>query len=78
MENKIKENALNDFIEMIKISWTYKKLTQEEINRLTLTWECVKNQKMIIGSYEQRWKILLGIYHTFLIGVGYTGFDWRE
>lgn len=77
MENK--ENAIKDYLEMIKKeSWTFQKLTQEEINRLMLSFQWAEIHKMICGNYEQRWKILQALYTTFLNALGYNGLGWRE
>lgn len=75
---KNKELAIYDFKEMIQKSWTYEKFTEKEkenwemllINNRTLT--CLK------GDYNTRWCILQAIYYSYLIGLGYTDFNWRE
>ena len=75
---KIKENVINEFDVMIKQSWTYNKMTEKEKER----WNNVLNDKQIKdslkGKYEQRWISLNAIYHSFLIGIGFTGWDWRS
>lgn len=71
MNNKVKENAFSDFIEMVKQSWVYERFTDEE----RIMWEkhmhepCT--QAAIVGSYEQRWKILQAIEYAFIVGLGY-------
>lgn len=78
MKGKNKENATLDFIGMIKESWTWARLTENEKKSFedSVIWSI--NQNVIIGTYEQRYKILNALYHTFLQGVGYTGWKWRE
>lgn len=78
MEQKNKENAVKDFMQMIKESWTYARLTQNERSAWeeSVTWAV--NQKVVLGKYSQRWATLNALYHTFLSGVGYTGWKWRE
>ena len=78
MPNKIKENAMNDFLEMIKKSWTYKKMSEKEVIKLNDIFQWCIDQKMIIGSYKQRINILHCIYESFLNGLGYNGWNWRE
>lgn len=75
---KIKENALVDFKELILQSWTYEKLTREERNRLFKTFEDIRTTQALKGTYYQRWSILQAIYKAFLLGVGYDSFDWRS
>lgn len=76
---KIKENAKKDFIEMIKKSWTYEKLTKEEKDNLAIVFfEDVRLEKALKGSYNHRWDILQIVYSSFLKGCGYTDFNWRE
>lgn len=71
---KIKENATQEFIGMIKESWTYARLTQEERDRLI---NCLQNANPV-GTYDQRWIHLNDIFHAFLLGCGYKPIGWRE
>lgn len=75
---KDKENVVIDFNKMIKKSWTYAKLTECEKDK----WRCiltdVRLSNSLKGTYNQRWEILNLAYASFLYGVGYTGFNWRE
>lgn len=73
-----KEKAINDFIEMIKKSWTYEKLTNEEKRNFenSVMW-AIKN-KCINGNYNNRCMILHSLYNTFLNAIGYTGEKWRD
>lgn len=76
--DKLKENVLNDFIIMIKKSWTYEKLTDKEKSFLEKAFNDYRTQNILKGTYKQRWEILQGIYAAFLHGVGYTDFNWRN
>lgn len=78
MEKKIKENAIKDYLEMVKKSWTYKKLTIKEKENFYKCIEWADRGNCIKGNYHTRWNILHAIYHSFLIGIGYTDFNWRE
>ena len=81
MENIVnKETAIKDYLAMIKQSWTWAKLTEEEK-------ECFENflashpmvECGVRGNYSQRWIILDAIYQAFLLGCGYRNrVDWRE
>ena len=76
---KVKENALTDYIEMIQKSWTYAKLTKDEKESFDLAFHDIRVTNALKGSYRQRWDMLNALYSNFLYGVGYrnTGF-WRE
>jgi hypothetical protein len=78
MKNKNKENATLDFIERIKESWTWARLTEQEKKRFedSVIWSI--NQNVIVGTYKQRYHTLNALYHIFLQGVGYTDWKWRE
>ena len=73
-----KEKAFYDFKVMIEKSWTYEKMTREEKDN----WERVLNDIRTItclkGNYNTRWNILQAIYMSYLIGIGYDSFNWRE
>ena len=73
---KPKENAQADWTDMIVKSWTWAKLTDEEKNRFGE--EINTQEKVIIGTYRQRWEILNALYSMFLEGCGYTGVNWRD
>ncbi len=75
---KDKENALNDFIDMIEKSWTYSRMTQLEKGRFVGVMLSNDTISILKGNYENRWKILNVIYNIYLMGIGYSGFDWRE
>ena len=80
---KIKENAIQDFLEMIKKSWTWARLTEKEKNQfkeafetVTVSWSnCGDNA--IKGTYRDRWITCQAMYHLFLAGVGYDTNDPR-
>ena len=73
-----KDLALYDFKVMIEKSWTYEKMTSEEKDN----WERVLNDIRTItclkGNYDTRWNILQALYMSYLIGIGYDSFNWRE
>lgn len=73
-----KENALNNFINMIKNSWTYAKLTKEEKEKFFETMQHIETRNILKGTYKQRWEILNTIYYGFLVGVGYSPINWRD
>jgi hypothetical protein len=71
---KNKENAYFDFVEMIKKSWTYGRLTDQERERL---FEAL-SRAHIFGTWVQRWEILNDVYFAFLTALGYKPIGWRE
>lgn len=71
---KDKENAKRDYIEMMKQSWTYDRMTEDEKKGLL---EAVKFAK-VAGAYDTRWSILQSINYAFLLALGYKGGDWRK
>lgn len=74
-----KENALQDFISMIKKSWTYAKLTNDEKENLNIAFSDLRVANALRGNYKQRWDILHSIYASFLYGVGYRNeVNWRS
>ena len=75
---KNKENAQADWVNMIVRSWTWSKLTDNEKNRFGDELEKEITQKVISGTYKQRWEILSALYSMFLEGCGYNGIAWRE
>ena len=68
----------NNFINMIKQSWTYAKLTEEEKNRILKVLYLTQAERCLKGTYKQRWEILQAIYGAYLFGLGYNDFTWRE
>lgn len=75
---KIKENVLQDFINMIQNAWTFDKMTEGEKKRLFETLHDIPTTIATKGTYQQRWEILQAIFSAYLAGLGYSGFDWRE
>ncbi len=75
---RVKENAWNDFLEIVKNSWTFGKMTKEEKERWSNTIGSVRIINNLKGNYKQRIEFLNCIYFAYLDGLGYNGFDWRE
>ena len=76
---KTKENAIILFDEMIKQSWTYAKMTKEEQEKwLQVLYDTSRTENCLKGNFYQRWDILNAIYSAYLIGIGYTDFNWRN
>lgn len=73
-----KENVLEDFVKMTEQSWTYKKMTQEEKNRLVEVFYGGTIENSLKGTYRQRWAILQAVYYSFLMGLDYNPTNWRE
>lgn len=80
---KTKENAAQDFLEMIKKSWTWERLTKEEKDQFMKAWETVtiawtgNGESAVKGTYKHRWRICNAMYHMFLAGVGYNNSNPR-
>lgn len=80
---KIKENAAQDFFEMIKKSWTWERLTEKEKDQFLEAFDTVvyswsnSGDRVIKGTYRDRWKVCNAMYHMFLAGVGYDSNDPR-
>ena len=75
---RIKENAKNDFINIIQNSWTYNKLTQKEQKNLKNLLCSGHIENILKGTYKQRYEILHEIYYSFLIALDYKPTRWRE
>ena len=75
---QIKENAVGNFYENIKKSWTYAKLTTAEKDRLENVIFSVQIERALKGNYKQRYEILNSIYHSFLMALDYNPINWRE
>lgn len=73
--NKPKEQAQADFINMIRNSWTFQRMTQREQEKAVEALHCPEGLQ---GSYRQRWIAYQSIYNAFLLGIGYNGTLWRE
>ena len=75
---KDKDNAVLDFYDMIQKSWTYARLTENERKRLAKAFSDVDCQRMVSGSYTQRWMQCQAIYRAFLLALDYKPLGWRE
>lgn len=75
---KIKENAYNEWFEMIEKSWTWDRLTDEERGKFRENMDswCVA-RGLLKGTWMQRWEILNQMYHIYLEGLGYDSPNWR-
>lgn len=72
-----KERAYDDFIAMIKNSWTWERLTEDE--RVTFTNNLQRIALLnISGSYLQRYHAYHACYDMYLRGLGYDDWHWRE
>lgn len=78
MDNKNKDNVIYDFQNMIADSWTYDKMIFEERLRWLDVLYSNSTQSSLKGTYKARWDILNAIYHSYLMGLGYTDFNWRD
>lgn len=68
-------DVVEDFFQrVIKKSWTWERLTDEERKRFI--YMTVFDE--IKGNDRMRTEWLRTIYSAFLVGVGYTDFGWRE
>ena len=74
---KNKNNVFIDYLEMIKKSWTYDRMTQEEKEKIQEILTSGRIKEDIKGTYKQRYDALSTVYYAFLIGIGYDNFDWR-
>lgn len=75
---KDKNLAKQEYLEMIKQSWTWAKLTEKEREKFSELLEHPCSAVVIRGNYEQRWEACEAIYHTYLEGLGYDPLHWRE
>ena len=75
---KTKEQAKQDWLEMIKQSWTWARLTEKEREQFKGLLEHPCSSVVIRGNYDQRWEACEALYHTYLEGLGYTPLEWRE
>lgn len=70
--------AIHNFNEMIKKSWTYARLTQQEKDNWEKTLREIRTDKALKGTYKQRWEILNAIYGAYINALGYEPIGWRE
>lgn len=78
MEQKNKENAVIDFMQMIRNSWTWARLTFQERIDFANSVDWAIKQNAILGTYKQRYQIVQALYLTFLMALGYGESDWRD
>lgn len=72
-------DVITEFMNMIKCSWTWERMTKEEKQKFFDDVILHKpTMNVIKGTFKQRWELLNQLYHTYLIGIGYNGFEWRE
>lgn len=75
MGNTKYSNAAEDYFQnVIKKSWTWNKLTEEEQRRFV----DMNVFDRIKGSDKTRIEWLNTIYHSFLCALGYKPIGWRE
>lgn len=75
---KEKLDILYEYIIYIKESWTYDRLTKEEKETFEHIFYSEQIKNILKGNKQQIWQILNMIYYSFLAGVGYSGYKWRE
>ena len=75
---KDKNLAKQDYLEMIKKSWTWAKLTEKEREKFLELLEHPCSAVVIRGNYEQRYDACEALYHTFLEGLNYDPLEWRD
>ena len=75
---KNKYFVMFDYLEMVKKSWTYERMTKAEKEKLQDLFNGERIKDTIKGTYNQRWETLNAIYYAFLIGIGYNNADWRS
>jgi len=73
-----KESAKRVFINNIKKSWTYAKLTEKEKERLEKVFISTITEHSIKGSFGDRYIVLQAIYNSFLMALDYEPIGWRE
>lgn len=73
-----KENTIKNFVEMIKKSWTFNKMTEKEKSIIIGILYNPRTEKATKGTYQQRWEVLQAIYGAYLAGLGYDSPTWRE
>lgn len=75
---KTKEQAKQEWLEMILKSWTWARLTEKEREQFKGLLEHPCSATVIRGTYEQRWEACEALYHTFLEGLNYDPLEWRD
>lgn len=75
---KNKELVVHDFRRMIEKSWTYERMTEKEQDNWNDVLNNCRTLTCLKGNYSTRWNILQALYYSYLVGLGYTDFNWRE
>lgn len=77
---KNKEDAAINYFEMVKHSWTYGRMTEEEQKEVVCALAEADCQGLLSGGYYQRWRQCEAIYNAFLFALGYRKekHRWRE
>lgn len=72
-----KEQALPRYLDMIRKSWTWERLTDAERRACT---EALQDtaRAALRGTMQARWEILHAVYAAFLAGTGYNSENWRD
>ena len=71
-EDKMKkENACMDYYDVVKNSWTWERLTEEERKNFMLRLSEFDCSGYIKGSYDYRWEQCKMLYSMFLTALGY-------
>lgn len=78
MDNINYDNLLNEFLKMIRNSWTYDKMTPEEKQRCIDALAEVYQMGFVKGAVKARWEQMNAHYRVFLKAIGYNGCTWRE
>lgn len=75
-----KLNILEEFRNMIANSWTFKRLTKKEQERIfyILSENHIQTREALKGNKKACWNILQAIYSSFLIALDYNPTNWRE
>ena len=71
-------NIMYNHKKMLEKSWTYEKLTKEEKETFEHIFSSDNLLNILKGTEKQKINILNMIYSSFLAGLGYNGFNWRE
>lgn len=80
MTSENKKKIAQEISDNLRNSWTYKKLTPQERKTWEELTEWAKNCGTVehMNTTQQINYLLIGIYHAFLQGIGYTDSKWRE
>ena len=75
-----KIEILINYKDMIKESWTFKRLTPKEQKRLfeNVLTDSEQLTNTLKGNRQHCWRILNCIYSGYIIALGYNPINWRE